>query len=253
MSAMKCHFVFPVLLAVTALSLHAAGPPGSGRLSRGYDPFNDPLYTSPPPPDYGAVWRDLKSSTDKLHPTLGAAHPEAAALLTQIQTNALFLETKWDDWLKTHSQRRQYGQRDPYYQGLLADARRVSKLKKEKDSEKAVSVLRDVALDLEIKADNCRASADGLGKEIKVRVHTKSGAKEVGGFEVYFVQKGMFDVKSAHDRFPRQSSPTDEKILPPGGYAMWARKKNFTSEPVSLRLGGHGETHLDVDLEVPAE
>ena len=74
----------------------------------------------------------------------------------------------------------------------------------------------------------------------------------MGGYEVFYVQKGMFDVKSAHDRFPRQSSPTDEKVLCPGGSAMWVRKKGVTSEPVTLRIGGRGETRLEVDLEVPA-
>jgi hypothetical protein len=34
---------------------------------------------------------------------------------------------------------------------------------------------------------------------------------------------------------------------------MWVRKKQFTSEPVTLGIGGHGETKLDVDIPVPSE
>jgi hypothetical protein len=34
---------------------------------------------------------------------------------------------------------------------------------------------------------------------------------------------------------------------------MWVRRKDFTSEPVTMRIGGHGETHLEVDVEVPGE
>jgi hypothetical protein len=136
---------------------------------------------------------------------------------------------------------------------LRADNRLLNNLRKEKDVAKILDGLRDAALDMQIKSDNCRHSGDGLGKEIGVKVHTKAGENEVGGYEVFFVQKGMFDVKSAHDRFPRKSSPTDEKILCPGGYAMWVRKKNFTSAPVILRIGGRGEVHLEVDIEVPAD
>jgi hypothetical protein len=108
-------------------------------------------------------------------------------------------------------------------------------------------------MDLEIKAENCRHSTDGLGKEIKVRVHTKAGGKEVGGYEVFFVPRGMLSMKSAHDRFGRQSSPTDEKILSPGRYVMWVRKDGVKGEEVTLRVGGGGETHFPVDLTVAPE
>lgn len=202
---------------------------------------------------YGDEWRDFKSTTKALFKTLGVKNPEAASLLAQIQTNALFLETKWKAWFDAHSRTRQYAKGDDYLRSLQRANRLLDKVEKEKDEQKALATLRDVALDLQIKTDNCRHSADGLGKEIKVKVHTKAAGKEVGGYEVYYVQKGMFDVKSAHDRFPQQSSPTNEKILSPGGYAMWARKKEFTGQPVTMRIGGRGETHLEVDLEVPSD
>ena len=202
---------------------------------------------------YGDEWRDFKSTTRDLSENLGAKNPEAASLLAQIQTNALFLETKWDAWFKAHSKSQPYAKADDYLRSLQRANRLLNKVGKEKEEQNALATLRDVALDLQIKTDNCRHSADGLGREIKVKVHTKAGGKEIGGYEVYFAQKGMFEVKSAHDRFPQQSSPTNEKILAPGGYAMWVRKKTFTGEPVTMRIGGRGETHLEVDLEVPSE
>jgi hypothetical protein len=202
---------------------------------------------------YGDEWRDFKSTTKDLSKTLGVKNPEAASLLAQIQTNALFLETKWNVWFDAHSKSRQYAKGDDYLRSLQRANRLLDRIGKEKDDQKALGALRDVALDLQTKTDNCRHSADGLGREIKVKVHTKAAGKEIGGYEVYFVQKGMFDVKSAHDRFPQQSSPTNEKILSPGGYAMWVRKKEFTGEPVTMRIGGRGETHLEVDLEVPSD
>ena len=203
--------------------------------------------------DYRDVWLGLRYGTGSLQKSIGATNQEAAALLTQISTNAQFLERKWDAWFRLHGQSQGYNSADGYLTTLRADDRRLGRLKKEKAPEKVLPVLREVAFDMQIKADNCRNSDDGLGKEIRVKVHTKAGGKEVGGYEVFFVSQGMFDVKSAHDRFPRQSSPTDEKILCPGGYAFWARKQNVTNAPVMLGIGGHGEKSLAVDLEVPKE
>ena len=243
----------PILLAMLlATSLLHAGPrPGIGRLLA-YVSYCEPLPNNPQS-DYRQEWAAMKSATDSLLKTIGATNAAAAVLLQQVQTNALFLHDKWDAWFDTHVRPKAYSPADPYLVSVRADNRRLSNLKKERDPAKTLAVLRDVASDLQIKADNCRHSGDGLGKEIRVKVHTKAGGREISGYEIFYVSKGLFDVKSAHDRFPRQSSPTDEKILCPGGYELWARKNNFTSEPVSMGIGGHGETHLEVDLAVPAE
>jgi hypothetical protein len=247
---MKHSMAILLTLLVCISSVCFAAPRIGG--GRGYGGMGDPLQTTPQS-DYWAVWRGFKSSTDSLLKSIGATNAEAASLLTQIQTNVAFLDNKWNAWFKQHNQPGQYSPADDYLTALRADDRLLSGLKKEKDAQKVLNTLRDVALDIQIKADNCRNSKDGLGKEIGVKVHTKAGEKEIGGYEVFYVSKGMFDVKSAHDRFPRQSSPTDEKILPPGGYAMWVRKKTFTSDPITLRIGGRGETHLEVDIVVPPE
>ncbi len=242
-----------MLLLAGILALPAAGPPGPGGGGRKpYGAYDDPL-KSTPQSEYWAVWRRFKMSTEDLLKTLGATNAEAASLLRQIQTNAQFLDAKWDDWFKHHDQSRNYSSSDDYLKALRNDIWLLTNAKKEKDPLRAFGLVSDAALDLQIKADNCRHSSDGLGKQIRVKVHTKAGDQEIGGYEVYFVSKGMFDVKSAHDRFPRQSSPTDEKILCPGGYAMWVRKKTFTSDPITLRIGGRGETKIEVDIPVPAE
>jgi hypothetical protein len=216
-----------------------------------YGPLGEPS-THDPQSDYRATWYAFKTTTEELRQTLGTVNTEAAALLTQIQTNAAFLGVKWNAWYRTNSPSK-YTTSDEYLNSLHGDLRVLRKLKKEKDDRASLEVLRDVAFDLQLKGDNCRNSADGLGKEIKVKVHTKAKGKEIGGFEVCYVPKGLLDVKGAHDRFPKQSSPTDERILNPGRYAMWARKSGFTSEPVTLGIGGQGETRLEVDLEVPSD
>jgi hypothetical protein len=224
-----------------------------GGLRPGYGALDDPSARQAQiRTDYRGTWHAFKTTTEDLMKTLGAANAEAASLLAQIQTNATFLDAKWTVWFNTHAPSSQYATHDDYLSALHGDLRVLRKLKKEKDNQASLGALRDVALDLQIKADNCRNSADGLGKEIKVKVHTRAGGKEVVGFEVYYVPKGLLDTKSAHDRFARESSPTDERILNPGRYAMWACRKGFTGEPETLSVGGHGETRLEVDLEVPA-
>lgn len=244
--------IFILAAWIVLISAAQAGPKqGVGPRPVYRDPIG-PAQGNDPQKDYYFVWRDFRLNVETLMKTIGATNDEAAALLRQIQTNAAFLDTKWKVWFAKHPQSSAvYG--DDYLTSLRMDVRVLGALKKEKDAGRRMEKLRDVALDLQIKADNCRNSSDGLGKEIKVKVHTKAGEKEVGGYEVFFVPKGMLDVKSAHDRFPRQSSPTDEKILCPGGYAMWARKKGSNTEPTTLRIGGRGETRLEVDLPVPAE
>jgi hypothetical protein len=240
------------VFVVVAIAAPPGGPPpANGRLP-GYVGSGDPM-PNDPQSDYRWEWATMKSATDSLLKTFGATNAAAAVLLQQVQTNAQFLHDKWNAWFDTHVPPKTYSPADPYLVSLRADNRQLSNLKKEKDPVKTLAVLRDIAFDLQIKADNCRHSGNGLGKEIRVKVHTKAGDREISGYEVFYVSKGMFDVKSAHDRFPRQSSPTDEKILCPGGYELWARKNNFTSEPVPMGIGGHGETHLEVDIAVPAE
>ena len=247
--------IFLLLIFVAALTPLDASAAHGGGGGNGQARSRLPAYLPEPSltASYQDEWRGFKSNTKEISKGLGAKNPETIPLLSQIQTNALFLEMKWNVWFKTHGRSRQYAKDDDYLRSLQRANRLLDRIGKAKDEQKALATLRDVALDLQIKTDNCRHSADGLGREIKVKVHTMAGGKEIGGYEVYFVQKGMFEVKSAHDRFPQQSSPTNEKILAPGGYAMWVRKKTFTGEPVTMRIGGRGETHLEVDLEVPSE
>lgn len=116
---------------------------------------------------------------------------------------------------------------------------------------RVLELLQTVDLDLQVKADHCRQSASGLGRTVEVSVRTRHDGTETPGYEVWFVQKGFYGTKSAYDRFRKQSSPTEGRGLAPGGYAFWTLKARQTSEPTTIRLGGHGESRADVDLEVP--
>ena len=238
-----------ILSALVPLAACGGAPRG---LAQGYDPAGDPFHNRTQS-DYRVVLHDFNSTAEALLKTIGATNVEAATLLAQVQTNAGFLAVKWDAWYHKHAASARYASSDDYLESLRGDLRLLHRVNKPKAGEDPMGILRDGALDLQLKSDNCRNSGDGLGKEIKVRVHTKAGGKEVGGFEVYYAPKGLLDIKSSHDRFPRQSSPTDEKILCPGRYAVWVCKKGLTGDPVIQGIGGHGEKHLEVDLEVPNE
>jgi hypothetical protein len=67
---------------------------------------------------------------------------------------------------------------------------------------------------------------------------------------VWYVQRGFFDTKSQYDRFRKQSSPTDERGLPPGRYQFWAQKGKTVFEPTPMSIGGDGRETTELDLEV---
>jgi hypothetical protein len=250
----SCNALIALELFFAGLCLTADSAPPGLEFHPGYGSSGDPSARQAQiEGDYRGTWHAFRTTTQDLMKTLGARNSEATSRLVQIQTNAAFLDAKWTTWFNTHRTTSQYALHDEYLVALHGDVRVLRNLKKQVDAQASLAALRDVALDLQIKADNCRHSADGLGKEIKVRVHTKAEGKEVGGFEVHFVPKGLLDVKNAYDRFPRESSPTDETILNPGRYAMWASRKGFTGQPTTLSVGGHGEIRIEVDLEVPAD
>lgn len=235
-------------MMIVFLACCSAGAAPGDRL--GYPGAADP-FRSRAESDYWLMWRGFKLNTEALSKTWGRTNAEAAALLHQIQTNTAFLEKKWNDWFIQHRQYRQSIGSDDYLAALQGDDRLLRRARKEEKMENAMEAIRDAVADVQIKADHCRKSGDGLGKQIRIKVHTKIGGEEVGGYEVFYVSKGMYDVKSAHDRFPRESSPTDERSLAPGRYAIWVRKNTFISEPIFLRLGGEGESRLEVDIPVP--
>src|SRR6266496_3640942 len=150
-------------LLVVTFAFPADGQPDGAGGRPGYGGSGD-RYSAQA--DYKAVWQGFKVNTSDLLKTIGATNAEAASWLRQIQTNAVFLERKWNGWFYSHPQQGQYAAGDQYWASLRADSRLLSQMKKEKDGQKALGTLRDVAQDLEIKAENCRHSKDGLGKEI---------------------------------------------------------------------------------------
>ena len=89
------------------------------------------------------------------------------------------------------------------------------------------------------------------GREVLVTIRTRNKTgQEVGGYEVWYVPSGLFELRSEHNRFPRMSSPVSGKLAP-GNYRFWCVKENTKTEPVTLTVGGRGEKEVGLEIEVP--
>ncbi len=194
----------------------------------------------------------IKSYAEKLEKSHGDRLPQTREPLQQIQNDAKFLQQKWLDWAQRQPRSTPYAsdiKLDLYFHALQGAQKQLKDLHKNSD-EIIVQTVKDVAADLHAKAENCRHSADGLGKEINVKVRTKKGTEEIPGYEVWCSPIALFKFKNEHKRFPKISSPTVLKNMAPGCYVMWLEKGKEKIEPVTQIIGGHGETELEVDLLV---
>ena len=245
-------YLVSYLMTVSFLQVQAAAPPG---------PLPPSSYKAPGASQEGVLpyyhslnW--LKTYAAKLEKRHADRLPEARQPLRQIQSDAVFLQQKWLAWPQRHpGQILNYGavQLDSYFSALEGSKNQLRELQKASDEE-ILRTVKAVASDLHAKAENCRYSTDGLGKNINVTVHTKKGTAEVPGYEVYCAPVALVKFKDEHIRFPRMSSSqTVYKNLAPGHYAMWLQKENEKTEPVAQTIGGHGEKELEIDLPVPAE
>jgi hypothetical protein len=197
----------------------------------------------------------LRKHAAKLEKIYAGKLPQTREPLQQIQNDAAFLQEKWLAWPQRNPGRRpSYGNvnLDPYYRSLKGAQKLLSELDQAGDKQ-IVSTIQAVADDLHAKAENCRHSTDGLGKEIKVLVRTKKGTEETAGYEVYCAPIALVAFENEHIRFPKISSPTVFPNLAPGRYAMWLEKEGAKTEPVTQIIGGRGEKEFEIDLLVPPD
>lgn len=172
--------------------------------------------------------------------------------LKQIIADATFLQESWAAWINRRGEAYLPG-RDRYFERLKQLTSLLRQAEKTDSAEERSNLITTVAEDMQLKAANCRASEDGLGKSVEVRVNTVGSDGAQSGYQVWFVPRGFFSVEAEHDRFHRLSSPTETIQVPPGGYLMWAEKDGRKTEPVVQRLGGKGREETLIDLVVPAE
>jgi hypothetical protein len=195
----------------------------------------------------------LFKRAEKLQGSLRTGEAEMQALLGNMQTNAAYLRTRWQEWARAYPE--EYtgtAGNDAYLRSLERDYDLLRKAEQELEKPPtALALLGIVDADIQVKADHCRQSRSGLGRTIQVLVRTRHGSAEAPGYEVWYVQRGYYGTKRAQERFKKKSSPTDERGLAPGAYAFWVKKGREASEPTTVRLGGGGEERVEVDLEVP--
>ena len=251
MSAMLKYFAVVIWLGS---SLAHAQPSGSKPIYPGSGGARPAGLWSKTAIDFDREFSKIKSATGQLEKFYGGKNAEAVKALKEIQANTGFLQGKWNQWVSRHSvSGGGYApptMQDKYLVSLKRLNQQLARVVAKPSDAEALGRLQDIAADLQIKADNCRNSTDGLGKEVRVKVRTLVGTEEVKGFEIYYVPKGLLDVKSEHERFRRLSSPTDEVILAPGRYAVWGKKDDRSTEPIFQRVGGQGEQRIEIDLPV---
>jgi len=193
-----------------------------------------------------------RPSTNPRHPS---DPPDLESMLHSIRQDAEYLQQKWLEWPQRHPGQTPYPMNvklDPYMRSLEGSAKQLRSALKT-GAETGPSLIKAVAADMKAKAGNCRGSADGLGRDIAVKVRTLRGTEEVAGYKVWCAPMALVDFKNEHIRFPKVSSPSEHKKLPPGYYAVWLEKSGEKSKPEGHTIGGKGQTEFELDLTVPEQ
>jgi hypothetical protein len=168
--------------------------------------------------------------------------PKASAVAADTNAEVAFLVSRWHwgEFVSTH-----------YQENLVLDFRMLASAANETDKKKAFAIMRAVADDLKIKADHCRNSTRGLGRDVKVQVKTRKGNSEESGWQIYY-KMYIFEFAKGHtpEHFPNPSSPTVHE-LPPAKYLIWAEKPGHPRSKEDLVTVGEGKQQLDWVLFVP--
>ena len=237
-----------LLLLSWSVQLMAAGP------------FDGPGYGQPPGQsdpvfEYSHTLNWIRIYSEKLEKSHATRLPQLREPLEQLQKDARFLTDRWLEWARKHEGKKLYQadiKLDLYFRSLENAQFTLEKLRKKKDDE-ILTTVNTLAKDLHFKAESCRASDDGLGKEITVTVRTMRGTNEVAGYEVYCAPMALVKFDKEHIRFPKISSPTQFGTLPPGFYAVWLKKGNLRTEPVGQIIGGDGKKIFPLDIPIPPD
>ncbi len=120
-----------------------------------------------------------------------------------------------------------------------------------KDKAQRAEMLKPIAEDIRIKAEDCRKF--GMGRRVSVRVSTLQGGAADNGWEVFYKWAGSSGFETAEVRVPQLTSPATVD-LPPGAYIFRAQKKVAetarATSPVRIVVGGAGKA---VECELPIQ
>lgn len=162
--------------------------------------------------------------------------PQAAGLAAEANAEVSYLIGRWH-WGEFVS--------PAYQENLIGDFRMLASAAEEPDAKRAFAIMKGVVEDLKIKADHCRKSNRGLGKDVDVHVKTyvkiTGGHKEERGLIVYY-KLGIHEFKrdSTPLQFKTLSSPASME-LPASWYWIWAGNPGEPEPPREKlkKSGGH--------------
>lgn len=205
---------------------------------------------SPPPPEIqnekAKAFGDLKVQIETLQTSTAmtanmAKHDrkEVQLLIERAEVNLNYIEfsTSAKDIPKE------------YLDLLRTHTRLVANLSRTIATKERLTTLREITADLEAKADSAQQCKDDPEQHIPLTGHTKRGADDVSGFEVWWVTSG--DANGSGQRFGG-GNPTSPILggMFPGKYLMWAQNPSTNNQgnrkPVTVTCAG------DKEFSVPA-
>lgn len=144
-----------------------------------------------------------------------------------------------------------------YLEGVSLDAELLKKLAAQKSKtglqrKNLYDGLKEVEADLTLKVTGPRTGSGEVVRVVEVRVRTKRGNHDVGGYQVWYVTKGWAKDTTKSKPFDRLTDPSNPSSmkLAPGNYFIWLGKKPVT-DPQPVSIGAYGETRREIEVPVP--
>ncbi len=117
------------------------------------------------------------------------------------------------------------------------------------NKERAEKVLTNIAYDLYVKVEDCRAW--GMGRLITVKANTVKNGQPDPGWTVNYKWMSSSGLNSVDLSFPQESTPTTKK-LPPGMYLIYATKQVGGSvkktEPITVTAFQKDTVQCDISV-----
>lgn len=117
-------------------------------------------------------------------------------------------------------------------------------------TDRLLDQLNSIERDLAIKKGFASSSRGEPLSQIQTVVYTVDKEERgKGGYEIWYVPKGLEDYSQEFKRFDNLSTPAIMS-LPPGNYVLWTTKDNVTSDRRPLTLGDDGRSKREFTLVV---
>jgi hypothetical protein len=126
----------------------------------------------------------------------------------------------------------------------LGDGREPS----ETEQRRAKAGIRD--MNIKSKYFSLYKAGEAPSPWIRVKVHTVKAGKEISKWTVWYVVDGWSGDKDHTISFDRESSPTEQKMLP-GQYQMWVSRRDKRGPPKIVLVGDIPSLTKELELEVP--